>query len=247
MTPPTPQAAAAIASLPITYDTALRSRIRSVSGESGWAERAAAELQAQPDLVVVVERPVRASTAVLDGLESRVVLDSAWGHNPAVTDAAAVLRRSTNALVEAHFDVPALDDLHQWVFEGLLLLDALVGVTALEIVDSTADRLVATGTAEDGRAISVTAARTDTRAGTAKIRSVGAEQTITAEFPDPFVARPPLLRTDSETQLVVTPTSWETASRGAWRAAASQAANPLSAPQHDLSSYRAQLQHLPLR
>jgi len=175
-----------------------------------------------------------------------VVIDSAWAHNPTVADATALLRASTDPLVELHVDAPEGDDLHQWVFEALLLLDRLVGVAALEILDETVDRFVATGMTPDGRALSVTAARTDSFGGSAHIRSIGTSQTITVDFFDPDTARPPLLSVDTTDQFVVMPTAWETASREAWRQAASIARSSAPVRQLDLSSFRNQMQHFPL-
>lgn len=246
MTKLSSQAAAAVASLPITYEAGLQALVLSVSGEVGWARRAAAALRTQPESIVVVERPVRSSSDELVGREDRVVVDSAWGHNPTVADATTFLRASTDPLVELHVDAPKGDDLRQWVFEALLLLDRLVGVAGLEILDETVDRFVATGTTPDGRALSVTAARIDALEGSAHIRSIGSSQRITVDFFDPDTARPPLLSVETTDQLVVVPTAWETGSRGAWRQAASIATSPVRASHLDLFSFRNLMQHFPL-
>ncbi len=239
----TNRGAATIASLPVTYGPERRSLVQAVSGEPGWAERAAELLRRGSDTVVVVERPVPSSTDELTGYESRVVIDSAWAHNPVVAQAEPLFQGNCDTLVSLHVDVPVGETVGHGVLDGLLVLDQLIGLADLAVLDRSDDRFSAEGHAENGCLVDVTAVLSTGSPGAVRVRTVGDERTVDLSIGDPDVAMPPTLSLSDAIGTWLPRTSWETSSRGAWRRAAALASRAVS-DHHDLADYRALHRHM---
>jgi hypothetical protein len=208
-------ARSAAATLPQTLDPEHRERIVLVDGASGWVQRTLGALSSRDDAVALVASPCPEDASALAPLAARIVLDTTWGHSPALSTAATQLRGQDCPLLEALCETEELP--HRRLGEVLDVLDRLIGIAELRIVLSDDDRLIASGTGTDGRRLRVTTVRTARGTEGLRIRSIGPDSVLDLHLADDATAHPARLTVADLAERRELRVPWETPSRSAWR------------------------------
>lgn len=210
-------ARSAAATLPQTLDPGRRERIVLVDGASGWVQRTLEALTSRNDAIALIASPCPEDVSALAPLASRIVLDTAWGHSPALSTAAVQLRGQNSPLIEALCETE--EPPHRRLGEVLDVLDRLVGVAELRIVLSDEDRLIASGSGTDGRRLRVTTVRTARGTEGLRIRSIGPDSVVDLHLADDATAHPARLVVADPAERRELRMPWEIPSRSAWRQA----------------------------